>query len=151
MLCCHLLSKSASVTVGVYGLVVHASWVRKKKKKVLAWGFGPDGPPACQKGVSQKVCEQCGRGRPQSYLHEEYRSWRDGRSQLITHSTERMTRCTLTLGTAAAYQMVMEEVGMDCQFPESSAVTVFLLHLNAVCISWSMWTTVKKIFKLYMK
>ena len=69
-------------------------------------------------GVS-RVCDQGGRDQPQSSLHAS-ECWRDGRLQPVTFSADRMTRCSLplSLGVAAAYQMVMEEVRMDSMMEE---------------------------------
>ncbi len=69
---------------------------------------------SCQKEVSETVCNQGWRGRPKVVL-EAHRSWRDGRLQPITFSVERIICCSLplSLGVAAVYQMVMEEVRID--------------------------------------
>lgn len=70
---------------------------------------------------------------------EAYRSWKDGRSQPITFSAQRLIHCSLplSLAVAATYQMVMEEANFrsltDCQPTHSQLVKCGRL----VKTSWS--------------
>ena len=76
-------------------------------------GFGPDGtqPPARGEGGEQFVSRVGGVGH---YLPASGSWRRAGRGGMAdTLSAELMTRCSLPLSLAVAYQKVMEEVRMD--------------------------------------
>lgn len=60
------------------------------EKELFLWREVFDGPqPLCQRGLFQRVCDQGGRGWPQSLLPASG-SWRDGKLQSVTPSAEQM-------------------------------------------------------------